>query len=641
MKFSIRILIGLTGLIGLMSSCKKYLDVTPDNVATIDYAFRNRNETENYLFTCYSTLQNLNIGISDPAFTASGEIFFPSTLTEPTLGSRDSEQGFHLIRGTQTTDRPALNYWNGEQLGQPIFKAIRRCNIFLENINKPKDLPQFERNRWIAEVKFLKAYYHFYLLRMYGPIPLIKENMSIDANTEQVRVKREPIDAGFDYIVSLLDEATADLPTTIEDPAQSLGRITKVIALAVKAEVLTTQASPFFNGNTDYAAFKNPDGELLFPQTYSAEKWNKAMLACKAAVEAAETNNYALYKFIAPGNLPTLPARLKTVMDIKQSITENWEQNPEVIWALNSTFGYQGMSMPRLTAAMVQNLSGAPGNFAVPIVMAELFYSKNGVPINEDKTFDYRGRYAIEAAGDADQYYLKKDYQTIKMHMGREPRFYADLAFDGSNYFGNGQTTPDNLLFVQARGGTSIAGPKDNIRVNVSGYWPQKLVKYQSVFAAEVTQSAFRMPLIRLAGLYLMYAEAMNEVSGPGTEVYRYIDKVRERAGIPGVQASWAAFSSNPAKVNSKDGLRQIIQQERRIELCFEGRAGWDLRRWKIMQQVLSTPLQGWSIQEASAEGYYRQRTMAIPVFGLKDYLWPIKYDDLIVNPNLVQNPYW
>jgi len=641
MKFSIRILIGLTGLLSLLSSCKKYLDVTPDNVATIDYAFRNRNETENYLYTCYSTLQNLNIGVGDAAFTSSGELFFPSTLTEPTLGSRDAEQGFHLIRGTQTTDRPALNYWNGEQLGQPIFKAIRRCNIFLENINKPKDLPQFERNRWIAEVKFLKAYYHFYLLRMYGPIPLIKENLAIDANTEQVRVKRDPVDAGFDYIVSLLDEAAVDLPTTIEDPAQSLGRITKVIALAVKAEVLTTQASPFFNGNTDYAAFKNPDGELLFPQTYSAEKWNKAMQACKVAVEAAEANNFALYKFIAPGNLPALPGRLKTVMDIKQSITENWEQNPEVIWALNSTFGYQSMAMPRLTAAMVQNLGGAPGNFAVPIVMAELFYSKNGVPINEDRTFDYRGRYSIEAAGDADQYYLKKDYQTIKMHMGREPRFYADLAFDGSNYFGNGQTTPENLLYVQARGGTSIAGPKDNIRVNVSGYWPQKLVKYHSVFAAEVTQSAFRMPLIRLAGLYLMYAETMNEVNGPGTEVYKYIDKVRERAGIPGVQASWAGFSSNPGKANSKEGLRQIIQQERRIELCFEGRAGWDLRRWKIMQQVMSNPLQGWSIQEASAEGYYRQRTMAIPVFGLKDYLWPIKYDDLIVNPNLVQNPYW
>src|SRR5213076_420636 len=98
-------------------------------------------------------------------------------------------------------------YWDGEQLGQPIFKAIRRCNIFLENIDRPKDLPQFERNRWIAEVKFLKAYYHFYMLRMYGPIPLIKQNLPIDAGTDEVRVKRAPVDEAFAYIVLLLDEA--------------------------------------------------------------------------------------------------------------------------------------------------------------------------------------------------------------------------------------------------------------------------------------------------------------------------------------------------------------------------------------------------------------------------------------------------
>ena len=197
------------------------------------------------------------------------------------------------------------------------------------------------------------------------------------------------------------------------------------------------------------------------------------------------------------------------------------------------------------------------------------------------------------------------------------------------------------MLFVQARGATSIAGPKDNIRVNVSGYWPSKLVNYQSVFGTEVTQAGFKLPLMRLAGLYLLYAETLNEVNGPSAEAYSYIDKVRARAGLKGVQESWSLYSSNPGKAASKDGLRSIIQQERRIELCFEGRIGWDLHRWKIIQDVLSKPLQGWNIQDATPEGYYRQRNLVIPSFGLKDYLWPIKYNDLIVNPNLVQNPYW
>jgi len=116
---------------------------------------------------------------------------------------------------------------------------------------------------------------------------------------------------------------------------------------------------------------------------------------------------------------------------------------------------------------------------------------------------------------------------------------------------------------------------------------------------------------------------------------------VRNRAGLDGVKASWAAYSKTPDKPNTKDGLRQIIHQERRIELSFEGQTGWDLRRWKELQGVLSRPLQGWNINEGSSINYYRPQTVIIPVFGLKDYLWPISTQDVIVNENLTQNPYW
>ena len=87
--------------------------------------------------------------------------------------------------------------------------------------------------------------------------------------------------------------------------------------------------------------------------------------------------------------------------------------------------------------------------------------------------------------------------------------------------------------------------------------------------------------------------------------------------------------------------MRGIIHQERRIELCFEAQSGWDLRRWKELQNVLSTPVQGWNIYETEAFNYYKPRTQFLPVFGLRDYLWPLKDIELIVNPNLVQNPNW
>ena len=109
---------------------------------------------------------------------------------------------------------PSLNYWDGAKGGKAMFQALRDCNIFLEKVDNVPALDVSEKKRWIAEVKFLKAYYHYWLLRMYGPIPLIKVNLPVSASVEEVQVKRQPVDECFDYIVSLLDEACADLPVS-------------------------------------------------------------------------------------------------------------------------------------------------------------------------------------------------------------------------------------------------------------------------------------------------------------------------------------------------------------------------------------------------------------------------------------------
>lgn len=619
------------------ASCKKYLDVTPDNTGTLEYAFRNRNEAENYLFTCYATMQHMSDQASDPSFTASGEIIYPNNLNEHPIG----ETGFNMVRGTQNAAAPQVNYWDGDTYGYPLFQALRRCNTMLENINQPTDLQAFEKQRWLAEIKFLKAYYHFYLLRMYGPIPLITDNLAINSSTDEVRVKRVAFDSCVSYIVSLLDEATPGLPAIIQNQAQEMGRATQLIALSLKAQVLMTAASPLFNGNPDYAGFKDQSGTNLFPATYDAAKWQKAADACKAAITACEASSLHLYTFVPPANVTTISDSLKQVLALQNTITDKWEINPELIWALTPTFGYQSFCTPRLTQDAVVNITSAPSSFAVPIAIQELFYTDKGVPINEDKTWDYTNRYDLQTGDDDHRFYIKNGYQTVKAHFGREPRFYADLAFDGGIWFGNGVLDQNNPLYVQARGNTSFAGPKDLIRVNITGYWPKKLANYLTVYDKSFTTAGFRMPLIRLAGLYLLYAEALNEVNGPTAEVLTYVDKVRTRAGLQGVQQSWTQYSKTPNKFTTKDGMRQIIHQERRIELCFEGQSGWDLRRWKELQGVLSSPLQGWNIYETDAVNYYRPRTLITPAFAVREYLWPIKNYDLIVNKNLAQNPLW
>lgn len=618
-------------------SCKKYLDVTPDNVGTIDYAFRNRNEAENYLFTCYATLQQLIYPQNNPGFTTSSEIVFPNDLTDfqgidPT--------GFNLIRGTQTSENPGLNYWDGANGGQATYRSIRRCNTMLENIDLPVDLGVDEKKRWIAEVKFLKAYYHFILFRLYGAIPITDVNLPINSSTEDTRVKRAPVDSVVNYMVRLIDEATPDLPAVIQNQAKELGRITQPIALAVKAQILTTAASPLFNGNPDYAGIKNKDGQALFPSTVDATKWDRAAAATLAAINSAEANGNSLHKFIPPANVGALSDSLKIVMDLQTAITEKWDLNTEIIWALNPYFPGQTYCGPRLTA----KAAATPlfqGTFAVPIAEQELFYTNKGVPINEDNTWDYTNRYSLRTGDKANRFYIGNGYTTVKAHFDREPRFYSSLGFDGGIWFGNGLVNQESLYYIQARGSGALAGPTDNSRLNITGCWPKKLVNYLTVYDDGYTIADFRMPLIRLAGLYLQYAETLNEQGKPYAQVVPYLDKVRARAGLPGVVEAWSKYSKNPTKYTTQDGMRQIIHQETRIELAFECEPGWDLRRWKELQNVLSKPLQGWNIYEADPANFYRPHTVVIPVFNSRNYLWPITNNDLIVNPNLVQNLNW
>ena len=144
-----------------------------------------------------------------------------------------------------------------------------------------------------------------------------------------------------------------------------------------------------------------------------------------------------------------------------------------------------------------------------------------------------------------------------------------------------------------------------------------------------------------MANLYLMYAEALNEVSGPGAETERWIDSVRLRAGIPTVREAWTNFSTNPAQIDSKEGLRQIIHRERLIELAFEGQRFWDQRRWKEAEKAWQGPVQGWTIGQQDVVGYYQFSTLFNRTFRQRDYFWPIAEDDLIENKNLVQNPGW
>src|SRR5690606_27368783 len=413
--------------VGIFTSCN-YLDVIPDNVATLDNAFNMRSSAERYLFTCYSWLPNEG-GYSgeNPALTAGDEMWFLTNMP-------DEQYAWRIATGNQSVVNPLVNYWSGENGGINMYRAIRECNIFLENIPSVADMSEAEKAVWAGEVKFLKAYYHFLLFRMYGPIPLMRENMSISASVEEVKsVLRNPVDECIDYMVELLDEAIDVLPNRLQFDIQEGGCVTKPIAMTLKAHILVTAASPLYNGNTDLAGFKDPNGQLFFNQTFQQEKWQRAVEACKEAIDLCHEVGHELYKF-QPGSGENLSAETITELSVRNPLTQRW--NTEQIWTnTNSTGGIiKSATQPKMLSGSARPRS----RLSPPLKIAELFYTENGVPINEDKAYRYNDRYELKLAEESDRLYLKPGEELPILHFDREPRFYAFLGFDQGRWYGTG-----------------------------------------------------------------------------------------------------------------------------------------------------------------------------------------------------------
>lgn len=665
------------GLIFILSSCSDFLDVVPDSVPRIENAFTLRVEAEKYLFTCYSYMPAHGSANGNPAFLGGDEVWI-------TTKNRDrwALNAWRIATGAQNANAPYCDFWRGNNVSD-LYQAINDCNIFLENVGKVPDLEVWERNRWIGEVTFLKAYYHYWLIRCYGPIVISDVSTSVTTPTEELYQYRQPLDSCFNYVLNSFDRVieNEDIPDRITAEADELGRVTKAITYAIKAEATLLAASPLYNGNTDYRSIKDNRGIAIFcdviqPDGTFAEKteaqkkarWQDAKSACKRAVDFAESLGYQLYEFNETGVLG-LNDSVKVKLSIRNAVTLKW--NVETIWGNPNSWVAGGLdlqSWPRgLDPAKQKNTTYA-GNYGVPLKIAAQFYTKNGLPIDKDLTWDYNARFNLKKATSLDNLYVYEGRETVLFNLDREPRYYADLGFDGCIYYGFGNNygvygamngeNPVTPLYVQGLAGQPAQSGMIETSYNPTGILHKKLVNYKSNIGAESgwTPEGYPWPVIRLANLYLMYAEALNEADDSQAsrdEAISYIDKIRKRAGLMkivngrrttellGLKEAWATYTAEKNKPNSQIGLREIIRQERLIELAFEGQRFWDLRRWKLAANYLNAPITGWNIEGETAAEYYKEREVYQQTFQLRDYFWPIVKRELSANKNLVQNYGW
>jgi hypothetical protein len=351
-----------------------------------------------------------------------------------------------------------------------------------------------------------------------------------------------------------------------------------------------------------------------------------------------------LYTFQQPAG-STLTDTTITQMSIRNAMSEPW--NSELVWGLtHSSMGYntffQAIGGAAYDRTYVQNGGITYGNALMgpTLKMAKLFYTSNGVPIDEDKTLDFSNYSSLRTATHDERFYVKEGEATARLNFDREPRFYANIGFDRCIwYMANSPSHSDeNTFYLFARAGEF----GQNSPIPITTMYMKKVLNWHFDWNTRL-YTPYPYPLIRLADLYLLYAEALNEVNtAPTTDVYNYVNLVRARAGLATVQNAWTNYSTSPTKYTTRDGMRSIIQRERAIELCFEGQRYWDLLRWKTAAQELSGNVTGWDRTAKNADLFYRELTFYSRKFvAPRDYLWPIEDADLLNNPNLVQNPNW
>ena len=388
-------------------------------------------------------------------------------------------------------------------------------------------------------------------------------------------------------------------------------------------------ASPLFNGNTDYAEMTNEEGTPLISQTTDNSKWQAAANAAKDFIDEYVPGTFSLYR--ENDNTGSYSPYLST----RNVMLEDW--NEEIIYARTRGDNYYHYDVTPLHSNVSDNAVKGAGGLSVTQEMVDAYFMANGKTI-DDPTSGYveDGFSQFQAPFDFTQ------RSTYNQWVNREPRFYADLGFDGSMWYKRDALGDETKWHIEGKFG-QYSGSDHPFFFNETGYYCKKLVNWRMTFSNDGgTFENYAWPEMRLADLYLLYAEALNEIQGPTAEVYSYLDQIRERAGLDGVVESWAAHSNNPSKPLSKEGLRSIIQQERMIELAFEGQRYWDLLRWKRAVQEFNDNVQGWNIKGDDEASYYQIRTIHIQNFiSPRDYFWPLSETSLIRNTNLVQNPGW
>ncbi|MEO5562304.1 MAG: RagB/SusD family nutrient uptake outer membrane protein [Chitinophagaceae bacterium] len=478
-------------------------------------------------------------------------------------------------------------YWGNSYYG------IRRANIFLKNIgNVPivqtvdSTAAKLTRQYWRAEARFIRTLLYFELLKRYGGVPLVGNN--IFTLQDDLQIPRNTFEQCVNYIVSecnIVKDSLRKEPISDGD----WGRVPRGAAIALKCRVLLYAASPLFNGG----GFENDPvkKELTGYPTADASRWQKVI----DAAEELKALNY--YNLLATGTPNAYASLFVTKKNVEVILAKQSGNNS----GLESTQGPAGYGSP----AASQGLTSPTQNFV------DAFPMLNGSqPFNPDGTIN-----------------VASGYSETSPYASRDPRLAVSVFYNGLRWL--------NKDIETFEGGFNKPNSSSTAVQTKTGYY---LRKFLGNFTTGTTYSnqSHNFILFRYAETLLNYAEALNEV-GRVEDAVTQIKLIRGRAGITAGTNTRYGIKAGITQTE----MRELIRNERRVELSFEEHRFWDLRRWKLGATALSGPLYGMKITKGTSALTFEKKLVSTMVFDNKLYHMPIPYDETTKNLSLIQNEGW
>lgn len=636
-------------------SCEDFLEQPEDAITTIDSVFVNPDNAMFMLYSVYNDALSWDHGLRTKAKTVTGYLPNPNGISFGSYGNfmtyfySDEASGELLANGTAR--EMLFGGWGDraqrEFPSAAVMKAIRSCNIFIENVDKvPYQVtPNWNwdetfKNQIIAEVRTLRAFLHFETFRRYGGIPILDKVATFEAKPNEGIVvtppaTRQSVKSVIDFIVSELDASLPNLKEPSGFSTSEIGRIHTGFALSLKAKALLYAASPLYNSETPPVSFSDPSLDTLICYgNYDASRWQLAVNAYKTAVIWAETNGYALL------DEPSIGKRESFVYGTENPRSQS-PLNKESIYYVSTHDNNLGSSFFKAGGILYQRASnGGVGGMGLNFVR-NYYRDVNGAALNlpDEGTF--------------------VQYKNIMRQA--EPRFHATAWVPGMQYAYTDATWwtkyggKDTALFRYHayQTGTIKDAKTQSASLVLEPPGLCYLKKWRQFQASKnstnkVTWSEFTLP-----ELYLSYIEALNEVDPNDIEILVYLNKIRVRGGLPEMTSSDPIFGD-------QDKMRLEIRREKAIELYGFNHRYFDVRRWKIADQVMGgdwyqiyfyenssspyiDPDASWTPEQRTANDAllsYKFVKTSTHVWEPKMYFYPWFYTE-VAKGFLVQNPGW